>query len=1215
MTTTTTTGPPWQDPSERIHYRISKDDVDLTLTDFPVTIHLDGKTAVFNELITAHRKRIKVTTDPAGDNQCYVEIEYWDSDNDKATLHVKVPTVSHLTDTDLYFWYDSWASPNTTYVGDTGDAVAQNVWDSDFEVVYHMNQDPENNSADDIIDSTSNENHGTPTGFGSGTLVAGKSGRCIDFDGVDARITTKAATHQAANPHTAEVLFMNENLPVSAGYDCIFAQKDSGGTGRNMLYLLENGGECHLANYYQASVNEGAFDIQQDTWYFASITFQGWSSLIHLNDALDMWTGNDGETNNGQMVVGSVKGEASNYWDGKICEVRVSSTTRSKTWQSLTYKSLFNTLLTEIDDTATTTTAPPETTTTTVPPVTPGYPLSLKIENPGAEEYLNDFGWTKGSQSGDVRYSSDPNPYAGDLYFFGGRSATGDLTQEIDLDAYGVDLDDVDTGELVFELIWRQSAWAAQDQAQMKLTFKNSGKSEIDSIDNEMQTTPTQVWRENRLRFLIPADTRYVDIRINFNRVSGTNSDGYIDAVQATIWHQSHWESWKTDFSEYSGGSLPSDWTERFDASGDITVEAAASQLSYGGKVLRCDDVNVDQGCSWNDVGNLQDFDILIRVRQRTANGDTMGIMGRGSGGAGSENFITLWHDDVNHTLGIGGRNAGSWFTLEETGLNRFQPGTGGTNWVWIRFRVMGSTLWAKFWLDGYPEPDWETGSNYVKDASWNVEAAGWTGIWTLDDCEYDFISISEGGAVPAPYPDDYCPDMADNWVNDEFTGDDDDPPDENLWQVTQNDGDIMSIQSNKLNINASGSGDKTARALSRWFFDDGEDFDITIDFDITTLDDPATSVQYAAVLQIENLDGSLVGQISRARSSTTNGYSSSSTADSWSITADAHASGKLRLIRTGSIVKAMYYDPYSTGDGDEWQWSTTQGGRTFSDDFSGQLRVHLWAKQENNENLVSNMDNFRSWLNGERVSKSSTTTTAPPVPTTTTTAPPPCWADDDFTGDDDSPPSSDWEIESGAPTIQSNKLSFDDGDRVRLRSLISGDFDIQIDFDISAAPSTNSWGFQLRFRIEAGVYEMYSSVAFFSSVKYYQRGYVDGGSWYYSSEVRSSTSTGKLRIVRDGSTFHAYYDDGGGWNEIVSGANVDEGDGVLILNMATWDTNPTVEGVTFDDLFFAEGCPSAITTTTGPPVTTTTAPPITTTTTAPPPPEGLDVPVVFIVS
>jgi len=104
-----------------------------------------------------NRKRFAVTTGD-GEAQCYAEIERWDDADEEAWLWVKVPTISASEDTDLYLYYDKNQADNLDYVGDTDSLPAQRVWDENFTLVTHMNDDPDGVH---IRDSTSNDNDGT----------------------------------------------------------------------------------------------------------------------------------------------------------------------------------------------------------------------------------------------------------------------------------------------------------------------------------------------------------------------------------------------------------------------------------------------------------------------------------------------------------------------------------------------------------------------------------------------------------------------------------------------------------------------------------------------------------------------------------------------------------------------------------------------------------------------------------------------------------------------------------------------------------------------------------------------------------------------------------------------------------------------------------------------------------------------------------------------
>lgn len=115
---------------------------------------------------------------------CYVEVETWDHVNNFGVIHIKVPVVYALKDTHLTVDYSSVVS-NSTYVGLTGTNAAKNVWDTNYLAVYHLNNDPSTGGAC-ILDSTSNELHGTPNGGILSTAVTTSAfGKMLTLDGVN----------------------------------------------------------------------------------------------------------------------------------------------------------------------------------------------------------------------------------------------------------------------------------------------------------------------------------------------------------------------------------------------------------------------------------------------------------------------------------------------------------------------------------------------------------------------------------------------------------------------------------------------------------------------------------------------------------------------------------------------------------------------------------------------------------------------------------------------------------------------------------------------------------------------------------------------------------------------------------------------------------------------------------------------------------------------
>jgi len=169
----------------RVKLTLDSGDIDAALTNFPVLIYLSSSsglstsdlTFIFDEL-GANSLKLAVTTDD-GLTECYVEVVSWDSVGETAELWVKVPSISSSSDTILYLYYDSTHADNSSYVGVTGSTPAETVWDSNFKLVYHMNDNPDTSS---VMDSTGNDNDGTKKGVNEPIEASGKIGKAQDND-------------------------------------------------------------------------------------------------------------------------------------------------------------------------------------------------------------------------------------------------------------------------------------------------------------------------------------------------------------------------------------------------------------------------------------------------------------------------------------------------------------------------------------------------------------------------------------------------------------------------------------------------------------------------------------------------------------------------------------------------------------------------------------------------------------------------------------------------------------------------------------------------------------------------------------------------------------------------------------------------------------------------------------------------------------------------
>jgi hypothetical protein len=212
------------------------------------------------------------------------------------------------------------------------------------------------------------------------------------------------------------------------------------------------------------------------------------------------------------------------------------------------------------------------------------------------------------------------------------------------------------------------------------------------------------------------------------------------------------------DFDEYTTGVQPSDWTDRFDTDWTTTTEIA-TEPSYSGKALKLDPGTTSERrlMSWDDLdsdANRDDIELLVRFRfsNITAPANHFFASVRGSGSAGSETsyncyltaddmFIHKWVSGVSTNLdsALGlkvGSAANDNFTLQ---------------YNWIRFRVNGTSLKAKFWDEKDSEPEYW----YIETTDSAISAAGWNGVgvhnaMSTNYQEVDYFAAGTNGDSPS---------------------------------------------------------------------------------------------------------------------------------------------------------------------------------------------------------------------------------------------------------------------------------------------------------------------------------------------------------------------------------------------------------------------------------------------------------------------------------
>lgn len=298
-------------------------------------------------------KKIAITTDD-GLTQCPVEIQSWDVHERKAILWTKAPTITSGTDTNLYLYYDETKDDNDTYVGTVNSSPAQDVWDSNFKAVWHMNQHP-SFGTDAIKNSTFTINHGTSAGtMTSIDLVDGKIGKAIDFDGSDDYINcgTDSSLDDITNL-TFEATFKADTWGAT-GYGRVASKSNTSNINGWQVFLTSVGGFGFIADYATTDAAWYVTSISLNTWHHVAAQHTRGSPLkadgkMYINGVSKTITGTDGvgavQSDAAEDMLIATRKDLDREFDGIIDEVRVSDVHRSAAWIKATYYSNFDNLI------------------------------------------------------------------------------------------------------------------------------------------------------------------------------------------------------------------------------------------------------------------------------------------------------------------------------------------------------------------------------------------------------------------------------------------------------------------------------------------------------------------------------------------------------------------------------------------------------------------------------------------------------------------------------------------------------------------------------------------------------------------------------------------------------------------------------------------------------------------------------------------------------
>ncbi|MFH1062908.1 MAG: DUF2341 domain-containing protein [Candidatus Omnitrophota bacterium] len=298
---------------------IDRTKVMANLTNFPVLISITD---------TALRDNARsdgfdiVFTASDGNTKLDHEIESFDKTTGILVAWVKIPSLLSSADTKIYMYYgNSAASDQQNKSG---------VWDTSYKGVWHLNNDP-SATAPQEKDSTSNNNAMTSYGTMTNTdLIDAKIGKGIDFDGSnDYFKKTSPVGVGTPGDYTISAWFNYISSPASYStiYDHNNYAPQFGFYNQSVAMVYHNG---LITSSGTATHNDGQ-------WHKVDFRRVGTMVYFYVDGALHGTGTHSATFPTATSALIGWSNYSTEYWLGKLDEVRYAITARSPEWIATEY--------------------------------------------------------------------------------------------------------------------------------------------------------------------------------------------------------------------------------------------------------------------------------------------------------------------------------------------------------------------------------------------------------------------------------------------------------------------------------------------------------------------------------------------------------------------------------------------------------------------------------------------------------------------------------------------------------------------------------------------------------------------------------------------------------------------------------------------------------------------------------------------------------------
>ena len=152
------------------------------------------------------------------------------------------------------------------------------------------------------------------------------------------------------------------------------------------------------------------------------------------------------------------------------------------------------------------------------------------LVNPSAEDPLVNgelFGWQEVTGTRWTRFNAHA-PFDGSFYFYAGAVGTGELSQDVDVSAFA---NTIDAGNQIFEFLGTvYSGDGNRDNSRIIVEYRDVSGNVLETFDSG-EIFSLLLWRQVADIRSAPEGTRTIRVRLRARRLSGSNNDGYFDAL------------------------------------------------------------------------------------------------------------------------------------------------------------------------------------------------------------------------------------------------------------------------------------------------------------------------------------------------------------------------------------------------------------------------------------------------------------------------------------------------------------------------------------------------------------------------------------------------------------------------------------------------------------------------------------------------------------